>query len=69
MRAMQDKLSQSVRRLVAEYWPERIILFGSRAKGDPDQEEGLHSSCSYRRMRAGRYEFLLSRIEYSPEAL
>ncbi len=36
-----DVLDEMVRRLVAEFQPEQIILFGSRAWGEPDEESGV----------------------------
>jgi predicted nucleotidyltransferase len=38
MRTLGHLLHKAVEKIVAEYQPERIILFGSRAKGDFDQE-------------------------------
>jgi len=39
--ARHEALDEIVRRLVAEFDPERIILFGSHAWGDPDADSDL----------------------------
>jgi len=36
-----DVLDEMVRRLVAEFHPEKIILFGSRAWGTPDEDSDV----------------------------
>ena len=36
-----DKLKEITRRLVAEFAPERIILFGSHAWGQPDENSDV----------------------------
>lgn len=37
----KDKISEIVVKIASEYNPERIILFGSYAKGDPDENSDL----------------------------
>jgi predicted nucleotidyltransferase len=37
----QDILDEMVRRLVAEFQPEQIILFGSRAWGEPNDDSDV----------------------------
>jgi predicted nucleotidyltransferase len=42
MKAVQpDVLDEMVRRLVAEFQPEKIILFGSRAWGEPNEDSDI----------------------------
>jgi hypothetical protein len=36
-----DQLEEIVRRLVAEFQPEQIILFGSHAWGEPDEDSDV----------------------------
>ncbi|HUT11457.1 MAG TPA: nucleotidyltransferase domain-containing protein [Thermoguttaceae bacterium] len=36
-----EVLDEMVRRLVAEFQPEQIILFGSRAWGEPDEDSDV----------------------------
>jgi predicted nucleotidyltransferase len=38
---IEHALSEIVRRLVAEYQPEKIILFGSYAYGEPNEDSDL----------------------------
>jgi predicted nucleotidyltransferase len=38
---IQPMLAEMVRRLVAEYQPERIILFGSYAWGEPNEDSDI----------------------------
>ena len=38
MKALGSNLQQAIEKIKSEYYPERIILFGSRAKGEVDQE-------------------------------
>lgn len=41
MDVLEREVQQAVERLTAEYRPERIILFGSRAEGDFDRESDV----------------------------
>ena len=42
MQALEPKiLDEMVRRLVAEFQPEKIILFGSRAWGEPNEDSDI----------------------------
>jgi predicted nucleotidyltransferase len=38
---MEDVIDDVVRRIVADYRPDRIILFGSHAYGEPDEESDI----------------------------
>ena len=38
MKAPESDLRQAIKKIKSEYRPEKIILFGSRAKGEVDQE-------------------------------
>ena len=38
---LPDVLDEMVRRLVAEFQPEKIILFGSRAWGEPNEDSDI----------------------------
>lgn len=38
---IEQALNEIVRRLVADYQPEKIILFGSYAYGEPDEDSDL----------------------------
>jgi len=38
---IEQTLNEIVRRLVADYQPEKIILFGSYAYGEPDEDSDL----------------------------
>lgn len=38
---MGDVIEGAVRRIVADYAPDRVILFGSHAYGEPDEESDI----------------------------
>ena len=73
--AVGKKLEEIVRRLVAAYRPERVFLFGSRARGEagPDSDYGLlfgrpDNSSGDRagsRLHTGRFEGPASRLTLS----
>jgi len=71
-------IDKMVRRLVAEYQPERIILFGSMAYGEPDEDSDIdlliikdtHEPPLERRVRVRRMLFdLQDRIPLAPLVL